>query len=368
MQEVQEKSSLTDYERIRTFINQQIELRDRRGCPVHNPSRYWQDFNKFAGYVRRLTDEDLKHIRYHTWHLTGDTYLTYIFNPQQIPYLMEEYLKLAASLDGFKIDEPEDGLGYDTDYGKVSTDLLRYMRVLSDLYTHGKISREEGVKVLEIGGGYGQLARVFLSFNRGSSYVICDLEETMFFQGVYLSNTLGADKVRFLTGEEPFDFKFAPGTVYLLPQHRTDALRQYRFDLAVNQQSMQEMTQEQVDHYLDLIKQSCRYFYSCNLDQHISFIVSRTGIVTALNDYLASQFAVEWSSKRPEPALVPVHCCDNSQASRTPGGFGSGTVRWLQEFLSVPELKEPGFPKGESSPTATSEFGDYKIPRMILRA
>ena len=144
-----------------------------------------------------MADEDLKYIRYHSWHLTSDNYLPYYFFPERAAGLIEEYFYIANLLDGFKPCESEEGLGYNTEYGKVSVDLLRYMRVLSDLYTAKKINRQDHLNILEIGGGYGQLAKVLLGFNPKFTYVLCDLEETLFFQAVHLSNELGPDRVRF---------------------------------------------------------------------------------------------------------------------------------------------------------------------------
>ena len=341
------------YQRIHNFVNEQIEWRDKQNeLSPHTPSKYWQDFNRITGYVRRLQDVDLEHIRYHTWHINSDIYFTYFFYPHHIPKVIETYLGLSQSLDGFKPYESETGLGFDTEYGKLSMDLLRYMRALSDLYTHDRIWREGKMNVFEIGGGYGHLARVFLSFNPRTTYVICDLEETLFFQAVYLTNELGAEKVQFLTGNEAEDFKLAEGTVYLVPQSHLHSLEKYNFDVVLNQQSMQEMTKDQVDNYCQLIKQTCNYFYSSNIDQHIDSIVERTGIMKGVNNYLASKFPVEWSSQSSIP-----------QSAETVQPEQRGKIKhWLRHLFSpatvttAPAVADSG-----------TDYGDYRVHRMIFK-
>ena len=63
----------------------------------------------------------------------------------------------------------------------------------------------------------------------------------------------------FLTTEGSPD-KLSEGVVYLVPQSQAAVLEQYTFDLAINQQSMQEMNQEQVDRYCNLIKKDYEVF------------------------------------------------------------------------------------------------------------
>ena len=85
---------------------------------------------------------------------------------------------------------------------------------------------------------------------------------------------------------------------YLLPQARSEALRGEKFDLAINQQSFQEMTAEQVRVYCDLIRQTSRFFYSCNLDEHAESVAGTMGIVRKLQTLLDGELPrIHWQTE-----------------------------------------------------------------------
>jgi len=89
-----------------------------------------------------------------------------------------------------------------------------------------------------------------------------------------------------------------------VPQAAYKNLLDSRFDLAINQQSMQEMNQAQVDNYCDLLHKSARRFYSCNISQHSAGVIGRTGIVEGLNARLIRAFPeIIWDSES-EAALM----------------------------------------------------------------
>ena len=98
----------------------------------------------------------------------------------------------------------------------------------------------------------------------------------------------------------PFDVEDAAGRFHLLPQSRSSALTSVPIDLAINQQSLQEMTEEQVCLYFDLIKKMARFFYSCNLDAHKRSVSGSTGIVRNLQKLTDNAFPkIRWRTERP---------------------------------------------------------------------
>ena len=277
---------------ILSFVQDEIARREARPAGVLTPSDYWKDYNRFSSYVRTLPDEELRYIRRHTWHLTGDRYDPYHFISNRLRrQTIAHYEATLPRLDGFRPQEPPDGIGVDTQYGRLNSDILRYSVVLGDLMAAGLLSREAAPRVLEIGGGYGGLARLCLQFNPRIAYVLCDLEETLFIQGVFLTQVLGADKVRLGLPAAP-----EPGLVHLVPQSRAEGLQALRFDFAVNQQSMQEMTLQQVEHYCEILAKCAGRFYSCNRNSHGASIVRERGIVANLHQALAERFPVAWDS------------------------------------------------------------------------
>jgi putative sugar O-methyltransferase len=290
------------YENIKSFLAAALERRQRSDVPEFlRPSIYWQDFSRFTSYVRTLPAEELKFIRYHTWHLNSDQYGFYYFclDSTRRAVLEEfDYLKNKLGIST-AFGEDKHGLGFDTDQGKISRDVVRYLLVLLELVKQGAFATAGPQMVLEIGGGYGGLARMCLTLNPATAYVIMDIEETLFYQAVYLTNTFGSDRVVLCgSGDAPISALKA-GHIYLVPQSDFKKVLGCQFDLAINQQSMQEMNQAQVDNYCDLLSKVARKFYSCNISQHPDGVVGRTGIVKGLNEYFIRRFPVMvWDSDK----------------------------------------------------------------------
>lgn len=99
--------------------------------------------------------------------------------------------------------------------------------------------------ILEIGGGYGGLARIFKILHPEISYTIIDLPESLYFSKNFLE----------LNGIK--DVNFIPAG---------DLSEKKEFDLVINTGSFQEMFREVVKSYIDMIQNDLKvkYLYSCN--------------------------------------------------------------------------------------------------------
>lgn len=277
-----------------------IDSRNALTDPSLKPSDYWADFCNYFEYVFKLDDDELKYIRRHTYHLTSDIYQRYYFASKEYKQLILSGFDLFSGLlGGFVYDETEYGIGVEGPLCRVSHDSLRYLGILVDLQ-ESPFPLHAPQTVLELGGGYGGLARCLLTYNKQCSYCICDLEETLFFSFVYLSNMLGEDKVHLI--EHSLDQSgMAPGNVYLTPQSAIHNINGISFDLTINQQSLQEMKRSQVFRYIDFIKKHSRYFYSCNLDSHEPGIAREKGLVENLTGELTAFFGPPaWKGRVPE--------------------------------------------------------------------
>lgn len=348
-----------NFDDIKQFISNAIQARSREDVPEHlRPSAFWMDFCKYTDYVRKLDDGELLKVRNHTWHLTADNYQTYYFHGAgSVRRGVEEeyeYLIRRLGLDTFP-GEGEHGLGFDTRWGKVCRDRVRYLQVLLDLHEHDALAAKGTQTVLEIGGGFGGLASVIMKHNPAVAYVLLDLEETLFFQAVNLTNAFGRSAVVLCESDRPMP-ALEPGKFYLVPQARFKLLEGLKFDLAINQQSMQEMNQQQVDHYCTLLENGARLFYSSNLDHHNQDLRDGKNIVTDLNTFIRRRLGrVLWDSYKDDSLLTrltrrlgPIHRgVDSLKRALSHSRAASKLYRLLR-----------GKPLGRHS--------DFKLQRLIL--
>jgi putative sugar O-methyltransferase len=126
--------------------------------------------------------------------------------------------------------------------------------VLAGITYAGKPTR-----VIEIGGGYGEIARLWVNnpIAPAESYVIIDIPECLFFADVALKAEFGE-----IVGY--FDERDPQTPITLVPLTRLDQLDR-SVDLVVNTGSMQEMTDDWIDFYMAWLSRcGARYFYCLN--------------------------------------------------------------------------------------------------------
>jgi hypothetical protein len=138
----------------------------------------------------------------------------------------------------------------------VSNIMFWHLRSMLFLRTHAKTGR-----IFEIGGGYGGLCRQFFinkELQKPEQYVIADLPESLFFAEVALRSELG-DIVGYSSDGND------PGTpIVLLPVGQFNKWRG-RSDVVVNVGSMQEMSQEWIIFYMEMLEAyRPQFFYSVN--------------------------------------------------------------------------------------------------------
>lgn len=137
----------------------------------------------------------------------------------------------------------------------------QYTRMITDLGTiidvnlitrYLKQSEGDHTYILELGGGYGRLAEAFLAiFENQMKYVMLDaVPESLVYAYLYLSKNFPDRRIGFYYCGHDFDLTMYD--CYIVPTWRFEELNGYKFDVAVNIESMQEMRQEQIDYYLSL--------------------------------------------------------------------------------------------------------------------
>lgn len=152
--------------------------------------------------------------------------------------------------------------------------------------------------ILEIGGGYGALARVLKSIRPGLRYVILDLPESLYFSSTFLRLNFPEARTVYVTEKgqltEPADFVFVPAA-------RVDWLSDLTIDLIINVASLGEMTQSAVDRYMQLVNSDrVSWFYGINrFGQHRAAGIERRDVRKATSDTadLSMWFDPHWTNE-----------------------------------------------------------------------
>lgn len=142
-------------------------------------------------------------------------------------------------------------VGWDMDGVVVSHDTVAYQERLSLMEMAGIFDRlaqlGRPARILEIGGGYGALARAIHAHFPQSQYVICDLPESLIFSGLYIAGTSGLVPDLY-DGTNDFNpsapFTLVPNYLFALCDCSS-----VKFDLVINTLSMSEMSEHQVRRY-----------------------------------------------------------------------------------------------------------------------
>jgi SAM-dependent methyltransferase len=263
----------------------ELMLKERQDLAAEHhtadPSVVWSVACEMFDYLPGMRDESFGKLRLHTYVLTSDSYLPYVLGSGKEEFRRRWEGQIKSIPEKYVIQEPEGGFGHRFGDRLISHDTARYQGTINALYRRSfgggnflsLLEADRWKCVLEIGGGYGALAHHLSSLARNTTYVIIDLPETLLFSAAYVSlhnpgknvyvydphdsgDVLGSTR-----GLAAYDFAF-------IPNYKLDALRALEFDIVINQNSMGEMTESQVQEYLDVIAETCTgEFYSNNLDR-----------------------------------------------------------------------------------------------------
>ena len=123
-------------------------------------------------------------------------------------------------------------------------------------------------RVLEIGGGYGAPARLWMTnpIAKPTSYVILDMPESLYFCDVFLRNEFGSENVHYVTSNAPLSQELINEVKFILcPLPFYKCLTSLSIDLTINTGSLQEMSEEWVEFYKNFLETiNCKWFYSLN--------------------------------------------------------------------------------------------------------
>lgn len=147
----------------------------------------------------------------------------------------------------------------------VSNMLYYHMRYVLQCLTYATPKN-----ICEIGAGYGGAVRIWMEnpIHNPNIYVMIDFPEMLFFAEVFLKASLNASNIDVLHISEienkPFD-EISKKTIILCPIESISLLDNQPIDLVINTGSLQEMTEEYCDFWMDWLDHSqAKYFYSLN--------------------------------------------------------------------------------------------------------
>jgi len=133
--------------------------------------------------------------------------------------------------------------------------------------------RDREIKsVCEIGGGYGNIARLWFSNTIVDidTYLIIDIPESLFFAEVFLRSTLKDVDVVYINSIDDINKeKNNKKVVYLCPIYLHELTSNLKFDIIANTESIPEMGDDWARFWRDWMgNQNAAYFYSHNFALH----------------------------------------------------------------------------------------------------
>ena len=165
-------------------------------------------------------------------------------------------------------------------------------------------------RVIEVGGGYGGLARIFKIMSPDTSYIMVDLPESLFFAQVFLSMNFPDAKILYIDEDKKVDldrFNFI-----LIPIQFYHTVFGEKFDIAINTGSLQEMPDVAVKFWMDFIQNliKVKMFYSFNyflMDKrkHAETSEEEANLICPILD---SFWDVRYFKINPEVASIDANC------------------------------------------------------------
>ena len=119
---------------------------------------------------------------------------------------------------------------------------------------------------VELGAGYGGLARSFKLFFPEASYAIIDIPETLFFSYLFLRLNFPHAKVCLVTDPADLTQPLSAYDFVFVPTKFAEVLLGYRFELFCNTASLGEMKNSVIRHWMDFVenKLNVHYFFGLN--------------------------------------------------------------------------------------------------------
>ena len=144
-------------------------------------------------FINFRTNDIYKNILEHVTQSTGEAYLN------QIKKLSSDYFKHFEKFKENDLWGNPETFEY-PELGTISPSTLRYIKVYYDL--QNLFGSMDGLKICEVGVGYGGQCRIINSVDKPVEYTLVDLKPCLNLAQRYLDNYILSSKVRYLTMNE----------------------------------------------------------------------------------------------------------------------------------------------------------------------
>jgi putative sugar O-methyltransferase len=279
---------------IKKEILDLIRLRDTKFSQhITSPSKFWRGQIEKLSFIFDFSEISLKDIRLHTGFgfFIGSSWTTCYYEAQEIlrglkdiesSKYLKDYKNLTENLPikfhCSELDHNKEWISLPYKGKYITEDVLRAQSTVSNLFQ----IRNLFSSCMEIGAGYGSLANHLLRLFQIKKYFITDHPEILYWSILWTSFVSPDKKILLFNGNNVDKCKDAD--VIFIPPFLMDTF-EVDVDLVINENSFCEMTQEQVEYYLDNKNINFKLLYSNNRDRQFM-----NNELHSLNSILSSRY------------------------------------------------------------------------------
>ena len=150
----------------------------------------------------------------------------------------------------------------------INGQMLKFLFQYSSIKRHKpliNLLKSNEASILEIGAGFGGFCHTILHNHRVNKYTIIDLPETIILSIYMLKNLFPEIPFHYHCSSSGNNIALKEG-INFIPFNNASNLKNNKFDLIINSESLLEMDKESIDFYFKLIqlKNKSKYFYNYN--------------------------------------------------------------------------------------------------------
>jgi glycosyl transferase family 2 len=257
--------ALDDY---RDALGREHEWRKERNYPLN---QFWGNANQIM--IAQALDESQSAEEAVARILESDLYVHHVDAPlvdKSIDWHLRKYKDLGCDVDQLSPGVQESFLFPAREVRqragrRLSPDFFRHCYVAHRAATI--MSGKSRPRILELGAGIGNVARLFREIHGSANYFICDIPETLIFARLFLSLTQPAARILWAHDAGELEREDTASYDYVLvPTALSGSLRAHSFDLFMNFHSLGEFDNEAIRFWMGWLQgaERARHIFVCN--------------------------------------------------------------------------------------------------------